>query len=94
MYRLLTIISFLIISSCAGVDSDVSMGENRYFVASSGTMGWSSGGEQKAKSIQNAEEFCMNKGKKLEVIKSSDSGNGAYGKISTGQVEFKCVDSD
>ena len=80
----------LLLFSCAGVNTVVTLGDGNYYVASSGTMGWSSGGEQKAKSISKAEEFCKEKGKVLKIIKSSDSGAGGFGKISTGDVEFTC----
>jgi len=78
---------------CAGVTDVVSTGSDTYMVASHGTMGWSSGGAQKANAFTQANEFCQKMNKKMEVISSSDSGTGSFGKISSGQVSFKCIAS-
>ena len=54
-------------------------------------MGWSSGGTQKAKALQDAAAFCERMGKDFEVIKESETAGG-FGKIASAQVEFRCVD--
>ena len=94
MKKLLLVITVLVIASCAGVSNVVSAGKDTYLVANSGTMGWSSGGQQKAKALQKAEDFCNRKGEKLEVIRSYDSGAGGFGRISSAEVEFRCIDND
>lgn len=81
----------ILIGGCAGVTDVVPTGKDTYMVASHGTMGWSSGGAQKAKAFTQANEFCQKTGKTLEVISTNDSGNGGFGKISAGQIDFKCV---
>jgi hypothetical protein len=77
--------------SCAGVTDVVSTGKDTYMIASHGTMGWSSGGVQKAQAFTQANEFCQKMGKTVEVINSKDSGNGSFGKISSAEISFKCV---
>ena len=94
MKKSLLVITVLVIASCAGVSDVVSAGKDTYLVANSGTMGWSSGGEQKAKALRKAEDFCNKNGGKLEVIKSYDSGAGGFGKISSAEVEFRCIDDN
>ena len=92
MYNLPTLVILsLLISGCAGVTDVVPTGKDTYMVASHGTMGWSSGGAQKAQAFTQANEFCQKMGKVVEVISTSDSGNGGFGKISSGQIDFKCV---
>lgn len=81
----------LFIAGCAGVTDVVTTGNDTYFVASHGTMGWSSGGAQKAAAIVKANEYCQNQSKQMEIINTSDSGNGGFGKISSGEVHFRCV---
>jgi len=71
----LLIVSFV---GCAGVTHVVSTGPDTYMVASHGTMGWSSGPAQKAKAFE-------------ETISATDSGPGIYGKISSGEVQFRCT---
>jgi hypothetical protein len=84
-------IIFLILAGCAGVTEVVSTGKDTYMIASHGTMGWSSGGAQKANGFNQANEFCKKMGMVVEVISSSDSGSGGFGKISSAQIDFRCV---
>ena len=90
----LIIISYIALSACAGVSSVVSMGEGKYFLAKSGTMGWSSGGQQKAKALAEAEAFCMTQNGYVKLIESNDSGAGGYGKISSADIEFECASEE
>ena len=69
----------------------MSTGPDTYMVASHGTMGWSSGPAQKAKAFEEADTFCKNQGKAIETISATDSGPGIYGKISSGEVQFRCT---
>lgn len=91
MNKLISIVVVSFLVGCAGVTDVVPTGKDTYMVASHGTMGWSSGGAQKAYAFTQANEFCQKMGKVVEVISTSDSGNGGFGKISSGQIDFKCV---
>lgn len=84
-------IASVLVAGCAGVTDVVSSGNDTYFVASHGTMGWSSGGAQKAAAITKANDFCSGLGKQMEIVSAADSGNGGFGKISSGEVQFKCI---
>ncbi len=55
------------------------------------TMGWSSGPTEKAKALQKAAEYCNGMGKELQTISANDSGPGGFGKISSAEVQFRCV---
>ena len=79
------------LAGCAGVTDVVQTGNDTYFVASHGTMGWSSGGAQKASAINKANEYCQSESKQIEIINATDTGNGSFGKISSGEVHFRCV---
>ena len=57
-------------------------------------MGWSSGTAQKAAAFQEADEFRKAKGKAVQAITATDSGNGGFGKISSGEADFRCVKPD
>lgn len=82
-----------LVSACAGVTGVVSTGPGTYMVASHGTMGWSSGGAQRAKAFQDAEAFCKNEGKQFQPIGSREEPSG-FGKIASGEVEFRCIKAE
>lgn len=81
----------LALSACAGVTGVVPTGPDTYMVASRGTMGWSSGPVQEAHAFQQAADYCKSQGKIIQTISADNSGNGAEFKISTGEVNFRCV---
>jgi hypothetical protein len=59
-------------------------------VASHGVMGWSSGPAQEAKAFEDAGDYCEMLGKELQSINSSET-EGGFGKIASGEVDFRCV---
>lgn len=81
----------LLLAGCAGMTDVVSTGPDTYLLAGHGTMGWSSGGAQRAKVIQQAGDYCRERNKRLEIIESRDTGTGGFGKIASGEVEFRCA---
>ena len=81
----------LALTACAGATNVVPEGRDAYMVASHGVMGWSSGSAQKAKALEEADAYCKQHGKQMEVVNESDSGPGGFGKISSGEVHFRCV---
>jgi hypothetical protein len=91
---LLVVIMLAIMAGCAGATHVVPTGADTYMVASHGTMGWSSGSAQKAAAFEEAGAYCKGLGKVIQVISATDSGNGGFGKISSGEVQFKCVKPD
>jgi hypothetical protein len=68
----------------------VPTGHDRYMVANHGTMGWSSGGAQKAKAFQEANAFCKSKGKEVETVNEHETDSG-FGRIASADIEFRCV---
>jgi hypothetical protein len=82
-----------LIAGCAGTTDVVSTGPDTYIVASHGTMGWSSGGAQKAKAFQQADAYCKNLGKQMLPINANETAGG-FGKIAAGEVEFRCLKPD
>jgi len=90
-WLMLVVVPFL--AGCAGVTHVVHTGPDTYMVASHSTMGWSSGSAQKAAAYEKANDYCKGLGKVMKVINASDSGTGGFGKISSGEVDFRCVNS-
>jgi hypothetical protein len=87
------LIASIAVSSCAGSNHVVPTGQGTYMIAEHGTMGWSSGPAQKAKAFEEAQAYCQQTGKQLETISATDSGAGGFGKISSAEVQFRCVAS-
>jgi hypothetical protein len=83
----------LFVASCAGATHVVPTGPNTYMVASRGTMGWSSGGAQKAKAFEEADAYCKASGKVFQVIRTNETAGG-FGQIASGEVEFRCLNPD
>ena len=78
------------VGGCAGITDVVSTGPDTYLIASHGTMGWSSGGAQKAKAFKEASDYCKKLGKQMHPINASETAGG-FGKIAAGEVEFRCI---
>ena len=79
-----------LLAGCAGVTHVVATGPDTFMVASHGTMGWSSGPAQKAKAFEEATHYCHRLGKEMRPIRSKETPSG-FGKIASGEVEFRCA---
>ena len=78
-------------TNCAGTTHEVvPTGKGTFMVASHGTMGWSSAGAQKAKALEDANNYCKNQGKEVETISDRETDSG-FGKIASAEVEVRCV---
>lgn len=88
MQRVLLIFAALVLTACAhsGV---VSTGPDTYMIANS-EWGFTSGGVQKAKVMQEASEYCKSIGKQVLPISSSQN-DVAFGKTPAAEVQFRCV---
>jgi hypothetical protein len=82
-----------LLAGCAGATHVVATGPGTYMVASHGTMGWSSGPAQKAKAFEEAGDYCKKVGEEMQPINSSET-EGGFGKIASGEVDFRCVAPD
>jgi hypothetical protein len=93
MTRGIAIAACVVLAGCAGVTEPVPVGDGVYMVANHGVMGWSSGPAQKAAALQKAAMYCNGMGKELQTISATDSGPGGFGKISSAEVQFRCIGS-
>jgi hypothetical protein len=89
--RAYNIVAVSLFAGCAGITDVVPTGQDTYIVASHGVMGWSSGGAQKAKAFQQANDYCKTLGKQMHSINTNETPSG-FGKIAAGEVEFRCVE--
>lgn len=91
MRKILIALTALAVTGCAGDTSVVRTGPDTFMVAKHGVMGWSSGPAQKAAAYSEADQYCAQKGEVIKPISSTDSGPGGFGKISSAEVDFRCV---
>ncbi len=75
---------------CATVTHVVPTGPDSYMVATHGTMGGSSAGEQKAKAFDEASAYCRGLGRELEPTDVAQTDSGLV-KIASAEVHFRCV---
>jgi hypothetical protein len=83
-------LALVVVAGCASTSDVVPTGDGAYMVSAHGVMGYSSGGEQKAKAFKSAEAFCKEKGKSLQTIAEADTPGG-FGRVASGEVRFRCV---
>jgi hypothetical protein len=81
----------VLLTACAhsGV---VSIGPDTYMIANS-EWGFTSGGVQKAKVMQEASDYCNSIGKKMLPI-STHENDLEFGKTPAAEVQFRCLSSD
>jgi hypothetical protein len=44
-----------------------------------------------SESLEESAAYCKQSGKELETISAPDTGAAVYGKLSSGEVHFRCV---
>ena len=73
MNKILTIISFLIISSCAYNSGVVALGNDNFLVTKQAATGFTGMGNLKARAIGEANNFCASKKKVANIISTKDA---------------------
>lgn len=88
MKKIILIAAAAILSACAhsGV---VSIGPDTYMIANS-EWGFTSGGVQKAKVMQEASDYCNSIGKKMLPI-STHENDLEFGRTPAAEVQFRCL---
>jgi len=82
----LLFILFLVSCAQSGV---ISVGPDIYMIANS-QWGFASGGYQKAKAMQEANEYCKTIGKNSATLLSSRQNDLEFGKTPAAEIQFKC----
>lgn len=89
--RICSALTLLALGGCGGTSDIVETGPGSYMVASHSMMGHSSGPEEKAHAYQKASAYCQQSRKHVETISATDTGAGVWGKVSSAEVNFRCV---
>jgi hypothetical protein len=84
-------IASVVLASCAVPTTGVvPRGDDLYTVTRQGNGGWVTVDSLKAAGLQEADAFCLTKGKKLKLIHSKEIPAGPLGRWPESEVLFRC----
>ena len=87
----LILIAAILLSGCAANSGVVPIGQNTYMVSIQAATGLSGLGNLKADAINQAYQYCQEKGKDMNIIETKESKPpfvlGNYPKV---EIQFKC----
>ena len=93
MNKILTIISFLIITSCAYNSGVILDGENEFSLTRQAASGFQGHGKLKSEAVNEGKQFCSAMNKKFELVSQERICEimlpGCFPAI---EISFKCVD--
>jgi hypothetical protein len=93
MNKILTIISFLIITSCAYNSGVIVDGENEFSLTRQAASGFQGHGKLKSEAVNEGKQFCSAMNKKFELVSQERICEimlpGCFPAI---EISFKCVD--
>jgi hypothetical protein len=77
-------------TGCATSSGIVEMGQDTYMISRSGSIGRMGVGSMKTDNIVEANEYCKNQGKQIQVLASSDYP-ATIGNVARAEVQFLCL---
>jgi hypothetical protein len=83
----------VLISGCASNSGVVQIGTDTFMVSRQAATGFSGSGTLKAKAFQEANQYCVNLHKKLQVV-STNEAQPPYvlGNFPKAEIQFMCLD--
>jgi hypothetical protein len=76
---------------CATQSGVIPNGPDGYSILISGGSGFVSSGSLAIRAYQQASDFCVQKGLRMEIIEDKQQRAGVLGKFPEAQVRFRCV---
>lgn len=83
-------IAAVLLAACVTMTEPVSMGKDRYMITLNARGGFQSDGELLSRSVQKANEFCQDRGRKAEIADTKTSGVQMW-TPQNNQVVFSCI---
>lgn len=81
-----------ILTGCATTSGVAPIGEDTFMISRNGAGFWSSTAQIKAEALKDADNFCTQKGKKLQVVRTNQhEASGRPGDFPGAEVEFMCL---
>ena len=95
MIKLFAVLLCLGLVGCASNSGVVPIGLDTYMVSRQAATGFSGSGDLKARVFQEANQYCMNHGKKLEVVSTHEASPPyVFGNFPKADVQFMCLDAN
>lgn len=80
---------------CAANTGVVQIGKDAYMVSRQAASGFSGSGTLKAEAFREANKFCINQGKSLQVINTSEAQPPyVFGNFPKAEVQFMCLNTN
>ncbi|SOE59125.1 hypothetical protein SAMN05414139_01478 [Burkholderia sp. D7] len=87
----LTLIGAVMLAGCAANSGVVSMGQGNFMVSRQAATGFSGSGTLKADALREANQYCADRQKELQVISSREAAPPfLLGNFPKAEVEFTC----
>ena len=95
MIKGLFVIMCLGFAGCASNSGVVSIGPDTYMVSRQAATGFSGSGTLKAEAFQEANQYCINQGKKLQVVSTHEASPPyIFGNFPKAEVHFMCLNAN
>ena len=86
-------ITVLILSGCAANSGVIPIGKDTYMVSRQAATGFSGSGTLKAEAFQEANLFCRNQSKEVQVISTNEAAPPyILGNFPKAEIQFLCLD--
>ena len=95
MKSIITIIALLFLVGCAANSGIVPIGQDTFMVSRQAATGFPGLGNLKADAFREANQYCVNQGRSLQVVHTSESNPpyilGNYPKV---EIQFMCLNAN
>jgi hypothetical protein len=93
--RSLAVVAVLLVTACSSNSGVVQMGPGHYMVSRQAATGFSGSGTLKADAIREADSYCEQQGKTVQVLNSSESRPPyIFANFPKAEIEFTCVEPE
>lgn len=90
--RFLALFPLAILAACASNTGIIPIGEDTYMVSRQAATGFSGSGSLKAEAFQEANQYCVSIGKKLQVVSTQEAAPPfILGNFPKAEVQFMCL---
>jgi uncharacterized protein YaaQ len=91
MKKIYYLLPIIFITACASTSGVISIGNDTYMISRSEKGVDITGSRVKADAIKEANEYCLSKNKKIEIIKSTQKDMVPFKSDAQAEIEFKCI---
>lgn len=91
---LLVVSTITLVSGCASNSGVMPIGKDTFMVSRQAASGFSGSGTLKAEAFKEANEYCVNMGKSVQVINTNEAQPPfVFGNFPKAEIQFRCLNS-